>query len=560
MTGVSAVMPGRGRLRRTLVVSAAVVAATSVTWLVSGAAQAQSAPLLVWSTPVAVDASYFTSMDCVSVSLCVAGDADGNILTSTNPGGGASAWSAAAVGAGPLIFNISCPSTSLCLATDDNGDLLTSTNPTGGASAWSVSDVDPNSAISSLSCPTTSLCVAGDYSGDVLISTDPAGGGTTWNFTPIRPGFEHYTIDVSCPTADFCFATASFGGGNSRLFSSTDGGNSWQQIAVIGPAKWINSVSCPTTLLCVAAGGYYFNGSTTPSAAILSSTDPTDGTSWNPLGVDSPNNNDLGYLSCTTAAFCVAGPLYPGSLVSTDPAGQSPADWQQTGGGDNAVSCPTTTFCVSGDDAGQIQIGVPPQFTATTLTPSVGRVTYGHEQGETLTVQVQPQVSGSGVPTGTVAVFAGAAQVCSVTLMNGAGSCQPSPAQLSAGSYQLTAKYQGSWPFQPSSTTASTSLAVSRARSATKLKLSVATVKYGHEQSERLSVTVLPQFVGIPTGHVTITVGTTVCRLMLYRGRASCTLRPKQLRSGSYQLKAAYGGTANFNKSTSKAVGLTVKP
>lgn len=71
-----------------------------------------------------------TAVSCPSVSLCVAVDGQGNTPTSTEPTGGAAAWSARQIGglpAAPLFFGQesgsppgfaggSCPSASLCVA------------------------------------------------------------------------------------------------------------------------------------------------------------------------------------------------------------------------------------------------------------------------------------------------------------------------------------------------------------------------------------------------------------------------------------------------------------
>src|SRR5208283_1338069 len=53
---------------------------------------------------------------------------------------------------------VACASTSLCVAVDNGGKVATSTNPTGGASAWSLASVDGTNVLQSVSCPTTSLC------------------------------------------------------------------------------------------------------------------------------------------------------------------------------------------------------------------------------------------------------------------------------------------------------------------------------------------------------------------------------------------------------------------
>src|SRR5437588_11249404 len=40
------------------------------------------------------------------------------------------------------LHSVSCPSASLCVAGNSAGNVVTSTNPTGGAGAWTISHVD----------------------------------------------------------------------------------------------------------------------------------------------------------------------------------------------------------------------------------------------------------------------------------------------------------------------------------------------------------------------------------------------------------------------------------
>ena len=98
------------------------------------------------------------------------------------------------------------------------------------------------------------------------------------------------------------------------------------------------------------------------------------------------------------------------------------------------------------------------------------------------------------------------------------------------------------------------------ARTSTALKLSARRVAYGHEHSERLTVTVRTQVPWIPTGTVVISVKTTtICTLRhLVKGTASCTLTRKQLKPGTYRLTARYAGNGAFVGSKSAVEMLTV--
>src|SRR3954452_22435733 len=90
----------------------------------AASACAQEAPL-TWGAPVAIDPGrQLVALSCPSASLCVAVDASGNALTSTDPTAGASAWRLTPTGSGDRLVNISCPSPSLCVAIDGGGNAL----------------------------------------------------------------------------------------------------------------------------------------------------------------------------------------------------------------------------------------------------------------------------------------------------------------------------------------------------------------------------------------------------------------------------------------------------
>jgi hypothetical protein len=147
-------------------------------------------------------------VSCATTSLCVAVDAAGNVLTSTNAASTDSTWLIAPVVNQPLD-GISCPAENLCVAVDAIGDVVYSTNPTAGSSAWTVSDIDGPRRLTAVSCaPGSSLCVAADDEGNVLVASDPTGAASTWNATDVD-STEHVSralTAVSCVSAGICVA------------------------------------------------------------------------------------------------------------------------------------------------------------------------------------------------------------------------------------------------------------------------------------------------------------------------------------------------------------------
>ena len=236
-------------------------------------------------------------------------------------------------------------------------------------------------------------------------------------------------------------------------------------------------------------------------------------------------------------------------LTSTDPAEAS--SWQQSAGPQgSAVSCPTTSFCVAGNQAlgGDIQIGTPPVATATTITSAAASAVVG--QPVTVGVEVTSAQAGTGAatPGGTATITAGSS-TCSATLSGSAGvaagSCEitePAP-----GSYQVSASYAAQGIFASSASSAGSLLRVGKAAARVRLKLSASRVRYGREHSERLTVTVTPQFAGTPGGEIVVLNGSkTVCSRHLSMSKASCLLANRQLRPGRYRLRVRYDGNSDF--------------
>lgn len=93
----------------------------------------------------------------------------------------------------------------------------------------------------------------------------------------------------------------------------------------------------------------------------------------------------------------------------------------------------------------------------------------------------------------------------------------------------------------------------------TSLSLSRARIRFGHEQAERLSVTVTGRTGGTPGGKVTVTTGkAAVCVVTLSHGTGSCTLPARKLRPGTYHLTARYGGSQVYDGSAAPRKTLTV--
>jgi hypothetical protein len=206
-------------------------------------------------------------VSCPSAVLCVAVDRAGRILTSTNPTGGPAAWTSrqiAGLATGdppPGFAGVSCPSTSMCVATGTSfgtalpgvgppagGRAVVSTNPTGGATAWTSMPVGPVfSSPSSVSCASVSLCVIATPGG-IVSSTNPSGGQAAWSNVSLGGGAYSAIPGISCPSVVLCAAVDTRG----NIITSTNppgNANAWTVTSVDLPP-------CAGSPPCQAEGLY----------------------------------------------------------------------------------------------------------------------------------------------------------------------------------------------------------------------------------------------------------------------------------------------------------------
>ena len=222
-----------------------------------------------WQSVEVTPGYWLRDVSCPTVSLCLAVDNNGDVASSTNPTGGSTAWTVANVDSGPCASQVagascearpaegrpleavSCPSVSLCVAGDGEGDIVTSTNPTGGAGAWLVTYVDPvawpgqnevlQSRIDGVSCPTSSFCAATDDTGNVLTSQSPRGGATAWKVSARGGG-----TAVACPSVSRCLTA-----GYPEITESDEplSGLPWTPEL---HDQNLSAIDCPSVVLCVA--------------------------------------------------------------------------------------------------------------------------------------------------------------------------------------------------------------------------------------------------------------------------------------------------------------------
>ena len=192
------------------------------------------------------------SISCPSTALCVAAR-DNAVFSSTDPGNPASSWSETYLGGGPqrmLIAGISCPDTALCVAVDSEaeGGLITSTNPVGGPAAWTKAQIGQG-RLSSVSCPTGGFCVALGQE-TLASSASPAGGSATWQLTYPVLALKQVS-ELACASASICAAA----GQNGYVASSSApaAAASWESVEGVDGTNALTAIGCAGESMCFAA-------------------------------------------------------------------------------------------------------------------------------------------------------------------------------------------------------------------------------------------------------------------------------------------------------------------
>jgi hypothetical protein len=149
------------------------------------------------------------------------------------------------------ISGVSCPTRSLCVAVDNLGDVVTSTRPTQGFSAWRFARVDRSAGFDGVACPTPHLCVAVDYAGDLFRSTRPGAGAMTWEriSLPLKAAGSSAPPEVACGSASLCVEVV---GGEIAASRRPAGRASTWRVTHVRSEHSLQAISCTAQLFCVA--------------------------------------------------------------------------------------------------------------------------------------------------------------------------------------------------------------------------------------------------------------------------------------------------------------------
>jgi hypothetical protein len=403
-------------------------------------------------------------------------------------------------------------------------------------------------AVSSVSCAGVGDCVAGGYFTDhqghnqafVVGQSRGRWGSAITVAARLNVAGNAYVASVACKPAGDCLAGGFYSvkPGQTQAFVVAERHGVWSAAREVAGALNVGVFGTVTSVSCASPGNCAAVGSYTGRAGHLQAFVVTQQRGlWSPAGrvagaLNVGGDAQANVVSCPAAGDCAAGGSFTSAatgqqafVVSERRGVWSPA--QQVAAALNisgdtsvdAISCPSAGNCAAGGEYG---VGNP-FFDAFVVT---------QRRGAWLAAT---QIAGN--------------------LNTQAGGAVESLSCISVG--QCTA---GGLASQTAGGEAFVVTGSITQPTSTALSLSSGTVSYGHEQSERLSVTVRARFSGVPAGSVAIRAGAaTICVIHETAGGGSCALTAKRLRPGTYRLIAAYAGGAGFLGSTATARTLTVR-
>ncbi len=361
-------------------------------------------------------------------------------------------------------------------------------------------------------------------------------------------------------TMQQCVASVASGGGSwSGLQAGTVSGTNYGATATITPTA-IGTYTYALTCGGVESG--FATLAVTESGKISSATSmtasPNPATIGNPVTLTATVTPSLGKAAPTGTVQFKSGTVELGSGAMN---GSGVASITRSTTGLAAGTYPITAS-YSGDsnyDAStsaviDLKLEAETTPTATGLSVTPNPVAIGQTAMLTATVS-----SKTGVPTGSVSFFAEGVLLGSASLSTGVAQFSHSTAGLTAGSYKVTAVYQGSAPWYGSTSTPA-NVTVSLNPTTVSLSATPNPVIQGNEVTLTAQVARTGSAV-IPTGKVTFSSGGVVVGSAPVgsQGTAAIVASSLGIDTGTYPVIATYGGDASDAGSVSSPVSVVIK-
>jgi photosystem II stability/assembly factor-like uncharacterized protein len=293
--------------------------ALSISVLLGSAAMAQAAPVSVghsgwfWGNPQPQGES-LNGIDFAGSRGYAAGDF-GTLLRTDDAG---ATWEGLPTGITAPLVNVRVVDANTVVI---GGDCALRRSDDGGQTftrlPWTASDQDCPSPIAAFHFPTPAVGYLMTEDGSILRTDDQGDTFARKTSVPGTPstGGSRTPTDIFFTGANTGVVTTR-GGGDGKVFRTTDGGNSWTEVATAsppnGPLRGLNGLEF------VGATGYAVGD----GRALLQSTD--SGATWAPKPLTgAPGNPSLTSIGCADATTCLITEATGGQLVRTTDSGDT---------------------------------------------------------------------------------------------------------------------------------------------------------------------------------------------------------------------------------------------
>jgi len=353
------------------------------------------------------------------------------------------------------------------------------------------------------------------------------------------------TVSTSGGVTTASISTDSLNAGVRSITATYNGDGNFNTSTSSAFSQTINKVTPTTTTLTSNTNPSVFGQSVTFTATV------TSGLTVKPTGTVTfkDNNVALGGGTVTLGGTQTAQFSTSSLTVASHPI---TADYS----GDNNYNSVTISLTGGPNPPNQV---VNKANTTTVVTSSANPSITG--QLVNFTVTVTAVAPGAGTPSGTVALFDGAASIGSGTLVGGSATIPV--ASLSVGNHTITANYLGDASFNGSSAGLSPAggqngnpQVVNKGNTSVAITSTPNPSNVGQQVTFTVTVTVTSGF-GTPTGSVTFNDGGTVlgsANLSTTGGVTTAVFTTTSLVAGARNITAAYAGDANFNGGSASLV------
>jgi hypothetical protein len=457
-----------------------------------------------------------------------------------------------------------------------------------------------HSGINGVSCATGNYCVAvgetamSQFADRATVDVDLGG---TWQQAMLIPGLDassSQALSVSCPSVGNCTVVGWYRDASNakQPFVEDEVNGTWDFFHTLGNFSQLNtgqfaelnSVSCESSRNCTAAGEYTTLGGT-PHAFLVAEVSGTWHLPGPLLFVLPPSTGHA--VSCPASGNCAL------TGTAADVNGQIQAYVQGTNSGGqeaiqfltsstalnvggtalaNSVSCASDANCVVvghyTDATGRWQPFVAEEkdgtWQNTMPVPAIATLDAGHFSDLQSVSCASP---GNCAALGFYTDASGHGQVFTTDEVNGTwGSAArlPGPSNHGVLSPQSDVScwspgncVTGGVVAMPAALQAIASVESPDASAA--LATNTSKVRFGHEQSVQLAISLKPKTGGTPAGDVTVMAGSkAIAVVTLKRGKATWTFPAKELRPGTYQLTGTYTSSNGYAPATTAKKKLVV--